>query len=225
MAYILIVEDEKNISEALKAYLESKGHKTLITEQGLNAIKLIASEPIDIVLLDLMLPDISGEEVCQQIRAFSALPIIMLTAKSDEDDIIHGLKIGADDYIVKPFSLRQANARVEACLRRSGGQLLNGFYYSDGNLVIHEDGHLVTLNGQTIRLTPHEFDLLLTLAKTPSKVYTREELIGLVMGDDFGGYDRAVDSHIKNIRLKIEADSKNPEYIKTVHGVGYTFKS
>ncbi|MBF4694977.1 response regulator transcription factor [Fusibacter ferrireducens] len=225
MPNILIVEDEKNIADALSAYLESHEYRTIIDLSGLEARHIINRQKIDLILLDLMLPEVSGEALCKSIRAFSDVPIIMLTAKIDESDIINGLKIGADDYIIKPFSLKQVLARIEAVLRRSQGKIGNdAFYYDDGTLIIDEKGHEIYRDSVKIKLTPNEFKILLILAKSANKVFTRDELIELVMGKDFEGYDRAVDSHIKNIRLKIEADSKLPVYITTVHGVGYKFK-
>lgn len=225
MPNILIVEDEKNIADALSAYLESHEYHTVIDLTGLEARNIIESQKIDLILLDLMLPEISGETLCKSIRAFSDVPIIMLTAKIDEVDIINGLKVGADDYIIKPFSLKQVLARIEAVLRRSQGKIKNDvFYYDDGTLIIDEQRHEIYRHSVKIKLTPNEFKILLILAKSSNKVFTRDELIDLVMGKDFEGYDRAVDSHIKNIRLKIEADSKLPVYITTVHGFGYKFK-
>ncbi len=224
MAKILIVEDEKNISEAVSAYLESHGFKTVVAETGFRALEYVRLEPIDLILLDLMLPDLNGEAVCREVRTFSKVPIIMLTAKIEETDIIGGLQMGADDYVIKPFSLKQLLARVHAVLRRSIGEYGGKFRYDDGRLVIDEESHLVVVDGLTVKVTPNEFDLLVTLAKSPNKVFTREELIAFVMGADFKGYDRAIDSHVKNLRIKIELDSKNPTYVKTVHGIGYTFK-
>lgn len=225
MYNILIVEDELNIANALSAYLENHQHRIFLDASGTAVHSILKAEHIDLVLLDLMLPDVSGETLCKEIRAYSNVPIIMLTAKIEENDIIMGLKIGADDYIIKPFSLKQVHARIEAVIRRSH-QLVgqSEFYYNDGTLCIDEQRHEVMKFSEKIKLTPNEFKILLMLAKSAHKVFTRDELIELVMGQDFEGYDRAVDSHIKNIRLKIESDSKAPVYILTVHGVGYKFK-
>ncbi len=225
MYNILIVEDELNISNALLAYLESQGHRIHVDPSGASVHSILRKENIDLVLLDLMLPDISGEQLCKEIRDYSNVPIIMLTAKIEENDIINGLKIGADDYVIKPFSLKQVHARIDAVIRRAKSKAdLSEFYYNDGVLCIDEQRHEVMKLSEKIKLTPNEFKILLMLAKSAHKVFTREELIELVMGQDFEGYDRAVDSHIKNIRLKIESDSKSPNYIITVHGVGYKFK-
>lgn len=223
---VLIVDDEENIVIALKAYMENIGYRVITADHGKMAIELFDKFAPDILLLDLMMPGMSGEEVCRAIRLKSRVPIIMLTAKVEEADILNGLGIGADDYVTKPFSLKQLSARMEAVLRRTSEDaipLSNELAFDDGNLVVDGMRHEVRKNGVASVLTPHEFKIIMTLAKYPSKVFTREELIKLVMGDDFEGYDRAIDSHIKNIRLKIEDDSKNPKYILTVHGVGYKF--
>jgi len=172
------------------------------------------------------MPDMTGEEVCKNIRLKSRVPIIMLTAKVEEHHILNGLGLGADDYITKPFSLKELSARMEAVLRRTSTDsipLSNELAFDDGNIVVDSMRYEVRKNGKVVILTPHEFKILMTMAKYPSKVFTREELITLVMGADFNGYDRAIDNHIKNIRIKIEDDSRNPRYIITVHGIGYKF--
>ena len=223
---VLVVDDEDNMILVLRAYLENSGYEVFSANNGYEAMDLFNRINPQIILLDLMMPGLSGEEVCRNIRQKSNVPIIMLTAKVNEADIINGLHIGADDYIMKPFSLKQLSARMEAVLRRT---LTENRHHSeelsvdDGNLVIDGIRHIVLKNGQPVNMTPHEFKILMTMAKYPTKVFTREEIISLVMGDDFEGYDRAIDSHIKNIRLKIETDSKNPRYIITVHGIGYKF--
>ena len=223
---VLVVDDEANLILAIQAYLEAIGYKVLTAASGKEGMELFARHAPDIILLDLMMPEMSGEEMCKAIRLKSRIPIIMLTAKVEEEAIIFGLGMGADDYITKPFSLKQLSARMEAVLRRTAVEaipLANELAFNDGKLVVDGMRHEVRKNGQTVLLTPHEFKILMTLAKYPSKVFTREELIMLVMGEDFLGYDRAVDSHIKNILLKIEDNARNPEYISTVHGIGYKF--
>jgi DNA-binding response OmpR family regulator len=168
-----------------------------------------------------MLPELPGEEVCQIIRRKSKVPIIMLTAKSEESDLLKGLGIGADDYITKPFSLKALYARIVAVLRRSVDDLfsMNGKKaFRDGELVIDYDYRIVTRNSVEVRLTPNEYKILTTLAKYPNKVFTREELIASALGEEFEGFDRAIDSHIKNLRQKIESDPKEPVFIKTIHG-------
>ena len=223
---VLIVDDEENIVTALKAYMENVGFKVITANRGELGLELFDKFAPDIILLDLMMPGMTGEEVCRAIRMKSRVPIIMLTAKVEENSILNGLGIGADDYINKPFSLKQVSARMDAILRRTSTEaipLSNELASDDGDLVVDSMRHEVRKRGEVVILTPLEFKILMTMAKYPSKVFTREELIRLVMGDDFEGYDRAIDSHIKNIRLKIEEDSKNPKYIITVHGVGYKF--
>lgn len=222
----LVVDDEENIVNALEAYLNNIGYKVITANTGWEALEKFDKFAPDIIILDLMMPALSGEEVCRKIRLKSRVPIIMLTAKVEEHDIIGGLAIGADDYVTKPFSLKQLSARMEAVLRRTSRDVIplsNELAFDDGELVVDGMRHEVRKNGKPVSLTNHQFKILMTMAKYPSKVFSREELIALVMDEDFDGYDRAIDSHIKNIRNKIEADTKNPKYITTIHGVGYKF--
>ncbi|PKM85668.1 MAG: DNA-binding response regulator [Firmicutes bacterium HGW-Firmicutes-11] len=226
MKKIMIVEDEEKISEVIASFLTSKGYGTLVANTGTKALAMLENEVVSLVLLDLMLPELSGEEVCRRIRLISRVPIIMLTAKSSEPDLLHGLDIGADDYITKPFSLKALHARIEAVLRRSTDDLVSlqsKLVIDDGALVIDFNARKVTKLSQEVRLTPNEYKILAALAKYPNKVFTRDELIVTALGDDFLGFDRAIDSHIKNLRQKIELDPKNPIYVKTVFGVGYRF--
>ncbi len=223
---ILVVEDETKIAEVVKSYLENSGYTVYTASKGEEAFELFEQLHPSLVILDLMLPDMSGEEICSWLRKKSRVPIIMLTAKIEEQDIINGLELGADDYVTKPFSPRQLVARVEALLRRTGEDAaplasIMSFYQDD--LVIDYYSHEVKKSGTVVNLTPNEFKMLVTLAKYPQKVFTREELILMVIGEDFDGYDRIIDTHIKNLRQKIETDSRNPKYIITVHGVGYKF--
>ena len=223
---VLVVEDEDKIVTVLKSFLESKGFVVFVAEHGKQALELFDKENIALILLDLMLPGMSGEEVCTTIRKKSRVPIIMLTAKANEEDMLKGLGIGADDYITKPFSLKELYARIEAVLRRSSSDLIplcNKSSFNNGDLIIDIESRLITKNMEEVKLTPNEFKLLATLIKYPNKVFTREELIASAFGDEFEGYDRSIDSHIKNVRQKIESDPKNPIYVKTIHGVGYKF--
>lgn len=223
---ILVVEDEEKIMNVIKSFLESKGYIVLPAEDGRKAIGIFERENIAMILLDLMLPVISGEEVCRIIRKKSRVPIIMLTAKSAEEDLLQGLGIGADDYITKPFSLKTLLARMEAVFRRTTDDMNIGTdqgSFCDGDLVIDFESRIVTKNSERVKLTPNEYSILTSLIKYPNKVFTRDELILLALGEEYEGFDRTIDSHIKNLRSKIETDSKNPVYVKTIHGIGYKF--
>jgi len=223
---VLVVDDEPKILEVVTALLTSKGFTVFPAENGRHALELFETDTISLVVLDLMLPDISGENVCLTIRKKSRVPIIMLTAKAEENDLLKGLNIGADDYIVKPFSLRELSARIEAVLRRSGNDLLPltlRSTFRDGDLVVDFEQNSVKKKGITMPFTPSEMKLLAALMKYPGRVFSRNELIDLAMGSEFEGFDRAIDSHIKNIRQKIEDDPKAPVYVVTVHGLGYKF--
>ena len=192
--------------------------------RGLEGIEIFKTTNIKLVILDLMLPDISGEEVCEILRRISDVHIFMLTAKGALDDRIKGLNIGADEYLIKPFSPRELTARVNALFRRLSLDSDNSnFIFDDGKLFIDYNKREVKLNGEEISFTPNEFDILYTLAINKGNVLSREKLINKILGIDFTGYDRTIDAHIKNIRKKIEEDTKNPKYIITVMTVGYKF--
>ena len=223
---ILIVDDEPKTIEVVKSFLESKGYSVFGAEDTERAFEIFGEEKINLILLDLMLPGMTGEEFCAVIRKRSYIPIIMLTAKVEENDMLNGLALGADDYITKPFSLKTLLARVEAALRRSGEYLRlpgNKLSFNGGALEIDFNSRTVRINRQAVLLTPNEFKILETLVINPSQVFTREQLIDVAMGGEFDGYHRAVDSHIKNLRHKIEHNPKKPEYILTMHGIGYKF--
>ncbi len=223
---ILIVDDELKILEVVRSFLDGHGFVVFTAENHKEAFEIIGREDISLILLDLMLPEMSGEEICIKIRRESRVPIIMITAKVDENAVLEGLGIGADDYITKPFSLKTLMARIEAVLRRSlgnSGQLTRKCSYNNGDLEIDLDSRRTTKKMVEVKLTPNEFNVLVTLIKFPNKVFTREELISIALGRDFEGFDRTVDSHIKNIRQKIEDNPKDPRYILTIHGVGYRF--
>lgn len=221
---ILVVDDENKIVEVVKSYLEHSGYEVYTAFNGTQA--LVQFEKVDpcLIVLDLMLPDISGEDICRTIRMKSRIPIIMLTAKVDEEDILRGLDIGADDYVLKPFSPKQLVARIAAVLRRTSedsAPLSNVISLNDGDIVIDNLRHEVRKRDNIINLTPNEYKILLAMIKIPNKTFTREELITLALGDDFEGFDRTVDTHIKNLRQKIEDDPKDPKYLQTIHGIGY----
>ncbi len=219
---ILIVEDERKISEVVKSYLEMEGFTAVIAETGNEALQRI-KEDFDLIILDLMLPDIDGETICSSIREFSDIPIIMLTAKSSEEERIKGLGIGADDYVVKPFSPRELVARVKALLRRTRRDEKKVLSFNKGLLIIETTSMEVKKDGRIVTLTPTEFKILLLLAENPQKVFTRLQIVNTVQGYDFEGYDRVIDAHIKNIRRKIEDNPQKPLFIKTVYGTGYKF--
>jgi DNA-binding response OmpR family regulator len=224
MSSILIIEDEERVSEVLKAYLEKEGYEVYCTTRGLQGIDIFKSMDIKLIILDLMLPDISGEEVCKIIRETSDVHIFMLTAKGSLDERIEGLNIGADEYLIKPFSPRELTARVNALFRRlSADDSTSNLLFDDGRLSVDYDKRVVKVNKEAIAITPNEFDLLYELIVNKGKVLSREQLINKIFGIDFDGYDRTIDVHIKNIRKKIEEDTKNPKYVITVMKVGYKF--
>ncbi|MFP3154329.1 response regulator transcription factor [Lachnospiraceae bacterium ZAX-1] len=223
---ILAIDDEPKILEVLSSFLESRGFRVFSAAGGRDALEIFERENISLILLDLMLPDISGEEICRTIRKKSRVPIIMLTAKVEEKSLLEGLSIGADDYITKPFSLKELHARVETLLRRTSDELVplavkNSF--RDGDLVVDFEKNIFKKSQVQVSLTQSEQRILAALIKYPGKVFTRAELIEIALGSEFDGYDRAIDNHIKNLRQKIEDDSKNPIYIMTIHGLGYKF--
>lgn len=222
---ILLVEDEKNIREAITAYLEKEGYWSTAVEDGKEALDEFNKHDFDLIVLDLMLPVISGERVCKVIREVSDVPIIMLTAKGEIENRIIGLELGADDYLVKPFSPRELIARIKALLRRSNADrepLREEMVY--GNLTIDMSGHKVLIDGEEVDLTASEFKLLTTLARYPGRVYSRMELVEKVLGYDFEGYERTIDSHVKNLRAKLGDNPRDPKWLHTIHGVGYRFE-
>lgn len=223
---ILIVDDEPMLVEAIGAYLENSGYQVYTAGDGREALERFHSVRPDLVLLDLMLPFCSGEEVCQLIRKESRVPIIMLTAKVHEDDKIDGFNNGADDYMTKPFSPRELVARVNSLFRRcsdDAAPLFSMMSWNEGDLEVNFESYCVKKKNIQVSLTPNEFKLFSALVKYPQKTFTRDELIEIAFGRDFDGYDRTIDSHIKNLRSKIETDSTAPQYILTVRGVGYKF--
>lgn len=220
---VLVVDDEENIVDVVKAYLEKDGYKVLTAYRGQDALNIVNEEPVDFIVLDLMMPGLSGEEVCKRIRTKSQVPILMLTAKAEEGDRIYGLDIGADDYMVKPFSPKELSARVRAILRRTetGRIPTEIIEFNNGDLTINLNNMEVKKQGKQVDLTATEFNLLSLLAQNVGLVFSRDTLIERVLGYDYEGYDRTIDTHIKNIRQKI--DDKNIKYIITVYGAGYKF--
>lgn len=223
---VLVVDDEAMIRESVSAYMTKQGYHVFAVEDGREALEVFQKNPIMFVILDLMLPGMSGEEVCQAIRKQSRVPIIMLTAKTQEDDVLNGLNIGADDYVTKPFSVKQLYARMEAVLRRATSDLkplAEKFSWNDNDLQIDFEHNEVRKQGELLSLTPSEWKILSALIRHPKKVFTRDNLIDLVFEPGFDGYDRVIDTHIKNLRKKVETYPKSPVYVKTVHGLGYKF--
>jgi len=233
MATVLVVEDERKLREFIRSYLENAGFTVLSTESGAEALTMAATAAPDLVILDLGLPDVPGETVARELRAASAAHagprILMLTAKSTEEDRVRGLELGADDYVTKPFSPRELVLRVQAILRRGAGGGAGGGWgaepgvasYGDGELVIDEPRRTVRVRGAQAELTPTEWGVLVALATVPGRVYSRFELINRVRGYEFEGYERTIDSHVKNLRRKIEDDPGNPRIVQTVLGGGY----
>lgn len=223
---VLVVDDEPKILEVVCLLLESKGFRAFPAGNGQKALEIFDSENISLIILDLMMPGISGQEVCRTIRKKSRVPIIMLTARVDESDVVEGLGLGADDYILKPFGLKELYARVEAVLRRTESDLvplIKRNSWRDGDLMVDFEKNEVRKKGLSLTLTPSELKILSVLIKYPGKVFTREELIESALDKGFAGYDRAIDSHIKNIRKKLEDDPRNPVYVLTIPGLGYKF--
>ena len=222
---ILVVEDDRKIARVVKVYLEGEGFRVLTAERGKDAVALASKESLSLVILDLMLPDMTGESVCQELREIGDFPIIMLTAKSAEEERVAGFALGADDYVVKPFSPRELVARVKAVMKRSQGKDVSSGSLSinEGLLTVDPRSLEVRKKGVLVSLTPTEFKILSVLAGSPSRVFTRSELVESALGYQFEGYERSIDAHIKNIRQKLEDDPRNPIWIHTVYGVGYKF--
>jgi two-component system alkaline phosphatase synthesis response regulator PhoP len=220
---VLIVEDEIRIARLVRDYLCQAGFDVLEAVDGPSALSLARVEKPDMIVLDLGLPGRDGFDVTRELRATSSVPIIMLTARSDETDRIVGLELGADDYVTKPFSPKELVARIRAVLRRADATLGGGEVLRAGPLEIDLPKRRVTVDDHEISLTVSEFDLLLVLARQPGRIYTRAQLLDAVRGVSFESYERSVDAHIKNLRRKIEPDPRRPEYVLTVYGVGYKF--
>jgi DNA-binding response OmpR family regulator len=217
---IIIVEDDAVVADTLKVYLEHAGYEPAIARDGIKGLEMASQKNVALVILDLMIPGISGHELCKRLRQKSTVPIMMLTARASEDDRVSGLDLGADDYVPKPFRPREVVARVHALLRRSPQQFAPPPPIIIGELEINSWGRSVRLRGQLVALTPTEFRLLEALAKSPGRVFTREELLARAFGPDFDGMDRTIDAHITNLRRKVETNGEH-QYIVTVHGVGY----
>lgn len=226
MTTILLVEDSPAISDPLSFLLEREGYTVTVAGDGRAALDEFQKNPYDLVLLDLMLPKVSGVDVCREIRKYSAAPIIMLTAKDSEADIVLGLEVGADDYITKPYSSGELMARVRAALRRtSPDPLAEHSQVEYGNIVIDIEAHTVSVNSEELHLPLKEFDLLAYLMSNVDRVLTRSQLLEYVWGSDYFGDTKTLDVHIKRLRSKIEPDPKHPTHLTTVRGLGYKFNS
>jgi two-component system alkaline phosphatase synthesis response regulator PhoP len=220
---ILIVDDERKLVQGLSAYFRQAGYETLAAYDGKAALESARRDRPDLILLDLMLPELDGIEVCRQIRRNSDVPIMMLTARVEETDKLIGLEIGADDYITKPFSPREVVARARALLRRATGQVTSGQTIRAGVVEIDLDRRIVRAEGRSIDLTPTEFDLLAILMRNIGRPLSRTQLLDALVGDEDASYERTIDAHIKNLRRKIEPDPSTPTQILTVFGIGYKF--
>jgi DNA-binding response OmpR family regulator len=221
---VVVIDDELSVQEVVRGYLEKDGYLVYVAGNGKDGLAIAERIKPGLIVLDLMLPDIAGEEICREIRSRSDVPILMLTAKASENERIDGLGLGADDYLTKPFSPRELVARVRTILRRSQGAetpLVETLSFDGGSLEIDTVQYEVRRDGETVDLTPNEYRLLVTLARYPGRVYSRFELINHVQGYEFEGYERTIDAHVKNLRKKIEPDPKHPHYVETVFGTGY----
>jgi two-component system response regulator RegX3 len=222
---VLVVDDEPSVHVVVRAYLEREGFVVLSAGDGREGLRLAEERRPALIVLDLMLPDLSGEELAREVRRRSDVPILMLTARSAEEDRVAGLELGADDYLTKPFSARELVARIKAVLRRASDNddapLLARMHLDDGSLVLDTDRHEVTVAGAAVQLTASEFRLLVALARHPGRVYSRAELVERLQGQDGAGNARAIDRHVKNLRRKLGDDPRNPRYVVTVQGVGY----
>ena len=220
---ILLVDDEPKVVRLARDYLEKNGFRVITAGDGISALAMSRREKPDLVILDLLLPGMDGREVCRELRRDSDVPIIMITALAEESDQIVGLELGAEDYVSKPFSPRALVARVRATIRRSQGQLKSPAILRRGELEVNLEQYNISLSGKMLHLTPNEFKLLAILARHPGQTLTREQLMDELHGIALAGIDRSVDSHIKNLRRKLEFNPDGPKFIETVYGIGYRF--
>lgn len=220
---ILVVDDEERLVSLVKAYLEQGGFRVVAARNGRDALFLARQEKPDLILLDVMMPELDGYQFLRQHRQERNTPVILLTAKVEEDDRVLGLELGADDYVTKPFSPRELLARVRALLRRTGQSLPDAGMLRVGDITLDKDSFLVKVNDMRVDLTRSEFDLLAAMMAAPGRTFSRFDLLERLQGDNVEGYERTIDVHIKNLRAKIEPDPRQPRYIETVYGVGYRF--
>jgi two-component system alkaline phosphatase synthesis response regulator PhoP len=222
---IFVVDDEPQIVKVLKAYLENAGFQVVTAADGKAAMLTFQREKPDFMILDLNLPGMDGLDICRAVRHESNIPILMLTARVEEADRLIGLELGADDYVVKPFSPREVVARVRTIFRRTTAEPTQADIIQAGDLLIDLEQHTVNLAGRAIDLTPTEFEILVALAKQPKRVFSRLQIMEQAQGDAYEGYERTIDAHIKNLRVKLEPNPKKPVYIQTVFGLGYKFEA
>ncbi len=225
MKTILVADDKANIRNLVRDYLEAEGFHVFVASNGREALYAARSEKPDLILLDIMMPEMSGYEFIKAYRKESETPIILLTAKLDETDKVLGLELGADDYVTKPFGMKELVARINAVLRRIGRPVAEAGILSVGDVRIEKESRAVFVDDNTVNLTPSEFDLLYVLMSAPGKVFSRSELLLKLQGTTFEGVERTIDVHIRNLRTKIEKDPSNPKYVETVFGVGYRFRA
>jgi len=222
---VLVADDKANVRNLVREYLESEGFRVLVAANGHEALYTARQEKPDLILLDIMMPEMSGYDFIRAYRKERETPIILLTAKLDETDKVLGLELGADDYVTKPFGMKELVARINAVLRRAGGPPLESEILVSGDLRLDKGSHTVTTSGRPLSLTPSEFDLLATLMSVPGRVFSRSDLLLKLQGTTFEGVERTIDVHVRNLRTKIEQDPSKPRYIETVFGVGYRFSA
>jgi DNA-binding response OmpR family regulator len=230
---VLVIDDEPSVHDVARGYLEREGFQVLGAINGRDGLAMARDMKPSLIVLDRMLPDLTGEQICAAVRTESEVPILMLSARAGEVERVRGLDLGADDYITKPFSPRELVARVHALMRRASApgtpqaQAASNApkSFDDGRMLLDVDRHEVTIGGERVNLTPSEWRLLVALAESPGRVYSRFELINRVQGYEYEGYERTIDAHVKNLRRKIEPDPGRPSYVETVHGVGYRLGS
>jgi two-component system alkaline phosphatase synthesis response regulator PhoP len=220
---ILVVDDKTSIRNLVREYLEAEGFRVVIATNGQEALYCARQEKPDLILLDIMMPEMSGFDFLKTFRKERETPIILLTARIEETDKVLGLELGADDYMTKPFGMKELLARINAVLRRSGRPVSEANVLTVGNIRIDKECHKVTKGGQSVKLTPSEFDLLFMLMSAPGRVFSRSEILLKLQGTTFEGIERTIDVHIRNLRTKIESDPARPYYIETIFGIGYRF--
>ena len=220
---VLVVDDTESLRTLVKSYLTQEGFRVITAADGREALFLARDEKPDLILLDLMMPEMGGYEFMRVYGREAQTPIIILTAKVEESEKVLGLELGADDYVTKPFSMRELTARIRAVLRRAGKTSPQAELLRAGDIILDRNGRLVKINNHYVDLTPSEFDLLAVLMASPGRAFSRLDLLDMLQGNAFEGYERTIDVHVRNLRSKIEQDSSNPRYVETVYGVGYRF--